>query len=229
MTQVTPLKDRADLEAALGHHFQNKGLLDIALTHSSTGKDNNYERLEFLGDRVLGLVVSEILYEKFTDESEGDLAKRLSSLVQGSWLAKIASQINLGTYIDFSVSERSAGGELNENILSDVVESLIGAIYLDAGLEACRAFIERHWGNSFHNIQKPPQHPKTALQEWAQSKGLPLPVYKIMGHSGPDHAPLFDICLKVKGFEDITAQGRSRQEGEREAAKAFLKKLEKRK
>lgn len=229
MTQTAPLQNRAELESAIGYSFTRKDLLDTALTHSSSGKDINYERLEFLGDRVLGLVVSEILYERYLDETEGDLAKRLAALVQGSFLAKIAAKIQLGQYIEFSLSEKQAGGDTNENILADAVEALIGGIYIDSGLGACRAFIIKHWANAFDNIQKPPQHPKTALQEWAQSKGLPLPVYKITGQSGPDHAPLFDICLKVSGFEDLIAQGRSRQEGEKEAAKAFLLKLEKRK
>lgn len=229
MTGTSPLHNREELEAIIGQSFTDKTLLDRALTHSSTGKDTNYERLEFLGDRVLGLVVSEILYEKYTEENEGDLAKRLAALVQGSFLAKIAAKLDLGRFIEFSVAERQAGGDMNENILADAVEALIGALYVDAGLEACRKFIEQHWDNAFDNLQKPPQHPKTALQEWAQSRGLPLPVYKIIGQSGPDHVPIFDICLKVSGFEDLIAQGRSRQEGEREAAKAFLRKLEKRK
>jgi ribonuclease-3 len=218
-----------ELEKIIGHHFGNLDLLQTALTHSSAPLENNYERLEFLGDRVLGLVVSEILYDTFTQESEGDLAKRLSALVQGSWLAKIAQKINLGEFIIFSDAERASGGYENEHILADAIEALIGAIYVDSGLEACRNFIKTQWGDAFHNVQKPPQHPKTALQEWAQSRGLPLPTYKIVGQSGPDHAPVFDISLQVKGFEEIVAQGRSRQEGERQAAKAFLLWLEKRK
>jgi ribonuclease III len=229
MTQTPDHHNRTTLEADIGYGFSDKSLLETALTHSSSGRDTNYERLEFLGDRVLGLVVSEILYGRYAGETEGDLAKRLAALVQGSFLAKIAAKIKLGQFIEFSASEKQAGGDTNENILADAVEALIGAIYVDSGLEACRDFIIKHWGNAFDNIQKPPQHPKTELQEWAQSRGLPLPVYKITGQSGPDHAPIFDICLKVSGFEDLIAQGRSRQEGEKEAAKAFLRKLEKRK
>lgn len=226
MLNSTERKHYQELEAQIGHVFDNKSLLLAALTHSSTGNSLNYERLEFLGDRVLGLVVSEILYEKFEDEKEGDLAKRLSSLVQGSWLARMAGQINLGDYIAFSEAERSSGGFENENILADVMEALIGALYLDRGLEACRDFITALWGNSFDEMDKPPQHPKTALQEWAQGQGLPLPVYKIIGQSGPDHAPIFDIRLKVEGHDELIAQGRSRQLAEKEAAKAFLAQLE---
>lgn len=218
-------KTHSDLERLIGHSFDNKTLLETALTHSSTGTGVNYERLEFLGDRVLGLIVSEILYEKFADEPEGHLAKRLSSLVQGSWLAQMAQKIDLGDYMGFSDSERQAGGYLNENILADAVEALIGAMYLDAGLGACRGFVERLWGDAFFEMKKPPQHPKTALQEWAQGQGLGLPVYKIIGQSGPDHAPLFDVRLRVEGFDDLIAQGRSRQMAEREAASAFLEKI----
>ena len=221
-----PYKPHIDLEKSIGHEFTDKNLLSMALTHSSTGTGINYERLEFLGDRVLGLIVSEILYEKFTDEPEGHLAKRLSSLVQGSWLAKMAVKIHLGEYMGFSEAEHSAGGFENENILADGMEALIGAIYLDAGLEVCRNFVEELWGNAFYDMAKPPQHPKTALQEWAQGNGLPLPTYKIIGQSGPDHAPVFDVQLHVKGHDDLIAQGKSRQIAEREAARLFMKQLE---
>lgn len=220
-------KPHSELEKEIGHSFTDKGLLTTALTHSSTGTGISYERLEFLGDRVLGLIVSEILYEKFTEEPEGHLAKRLSSLVQGSWLAQMAQKIHLGAYMDFSDAERNAGGFANENILADGMEALIGAIYLDADLKTCRRFIEHLWGDAFYNMTRPPQHPKTALQEWAQGQGLPLPTYKIIGQSGPDHAPLFDVCLRVQGYDDLIAQGRSRQMAEREAATLFLQTLKK--
>lgn len=210
------------LQKATGHEFQNPSLLAEALTHSSTGHNGNYERLEFLGDRVLGLVVSEILYEKFPGEKEGDLAKRLASLVQGAWLAKMAQKIDLGQYMYFSDAERESGGFANANILADGMEALIGALYLDSGLPACRRFIEDLWADAFYEMKTPPQHPKTALQEWAQSRSLPLPVYKITGQSGPDHAPMFDITLSVNGFNPVYAQGRSRQIAEKEAAKLFL-------
>lgn len=221
-----PNQSHTELEKKIGHSFADKDLLATALTHSSTGTGISYERLEFLGDRVLGLIVSEILYEKFTEEPEGHLAKRLSSLVQGSWLAQMALKINLGEYMEFSDAERNAGGFANENILADGMEALIGAIYLDADLQTCRAFIEHLWGDAFYEMARPPQHPKTALQEWAQGQGLPLPTYKIIGQSGPDHAPLFDIRLRVQGYDDLIAQGRSRQVAEREAATLFLQTLE---
>ena len=214
------------LEKAIGHVFKNKDLLQDALTHSSTGNENNYERLEFLGDRVLGLIITEMLFEKFPDETEGDLAKRLAALVQGSMLAVVAKQIDLGAYVVFSPAEREAGGAENVNILADAFEALIGGLYLDAGFDECHDLIEKLWANHLFEMKAPPQHPKTALQEWAQGNGLPLPTYEIAGQSGPDHAPLFDIKLSVQGYKPVTAQGRSRQEAEKEAALAFLIQIE---
>ncbi len=218
-----------DLEKEIDHSFHNKSLLEEALMHSSTGEAKSYERLEFLGDRVLGLIVAQLLFEKFSHETEGDLAKRLSALVQGSFLTKIALEMNLGAYISFSQAEKQAGGAQNENILADVFESVIGALYLDGGLEQCHKLIERLWRDSFHEMKTPPLHPKTAVQEWAQGEGLTLPDYKIVKQSGPDHMPLFDVCLKVEGFTDIVAQGRSRQDAEKKAAKTFLQQLENKK
>jgi ribonuclease-3 len=213
------------LEKQLGHKFKDKDILSQALTHSSTGEDKDYERLEFLGDRVLGLVIARFLYDKFPDEAEGDLAKRLAALVQGELLADIATEMELGNYIVFSSAEAQAGGARNENILSDVFEALVGALYIDSGFEKCRALIESLWADKFDKMKTPPQHPKTLLQEWAQGKGLPLPVYKILEQHGPDHAPLFDVQLSVKGYEPLIAQGRSRQEAEKEAAAEFFARL----
>jgi ribonuclease-3 len=213
-----------DLQRLIGHDFKDLSLLEMALTHSSTGKDRNYERLEFLGDRVLGVSIAEFLYTRFPDEDEGDLAKRLSALVQGSFLAKIAQDIELGQYINFSDAEREAGGPQNDHILADVFEGILGALYLDAGLAPCQEWIKRLWKDDFFTMEEPPQHPKTELQERAQSKGLDLPTYKIVRQSGPDHAPVFDVRLSVEGYEPIMAQGRSRQEAEKSVAQAFLDK-----
>lgn len=218
-------QDFNKLEQELDHTFKNQSLIKDALTHSSTGNATNYERLEFLGDRVLGLVIAEILFEKFPNEPEGDLAKRLSALAQGSFIAKIAAEIKLGSYVSFSEGERAAGGAENENILADVFESVIGAMYLDAGLEECRRVIEKLWGDHFFNMKEPPLHPKTALQEWAQSQGIALPAYEIIAQSGPDHAPLFDVRLTIEGHDPLVVQGRSRQEAEKHAAMKFLKKI----
>lgn len=213
-----------NLEKEIGHSFSNKEYVTAALTHSSAGHSKNYERLEFLGDRVLGLVIAEMLFKKFPDEPEGDLAKRLAALVQGSFLSEIARKISLGSYIIFSDAEKQAGGAENDNILADVFESVIGALYLDSGFQKCHDLIERLWADGFYEMKAPPQHPKTTLQEWAQGQGLPLPAYEIVGQSGPDHMPVFDVGLNVEGYEKLVAQGASRQEAEKNVAQAFIDK-----
>jgi ribonuclease-3 len=213
------------LEKELNHVFKNRDLLTYALTHSSMGGNVNYERLEFLGDRVLGLIVAQILFSRFPKEKEGDLAKRLAALVQGSFLAQIARKINLGNYIVFSDAERQAGGQNNENILADVFESLLGALYLDSGFDKCYALIDRLWADSFFEMKAPPQHPKTTVQEWSQSQSLPLPTYEIIEQSGPDHMPTFTIQLSIQGHDPITAQSTSRQRAEKKVAQIFIEKM----
>tara|TARA_X000001036_G_scaffold89919_2_gene82268 strand:+ start:6806 stop:7477 length:672 start_codon:yes stop_codon:yes gene_type:complete len=209
------------------HDFKNLELIETALTHSSTGADVNYERLEFLGDRVLGLVIAETLYKRFPNEAEGDLAKRLAALVQGEFLAEIAKEMGLGQLIHFSEAEASSGGAENDHILADVFESVIGALYLDSNFETCQKLIEKLWGGRLDVMKEPPQHPKTRLQEWAQGQSLSLPIYKIVNQSGPDHAPIFDVELKVQGYDPLIAQGRSRQIAEKQAAQDFWEKYNK--
>lgn len=215
-----------DLEKRLGYSFRKKEKLAAALTHSSTGADANYERLEFLGDRVLGLVMAEVLYQKFPLESEGDMAKRHAALVQGTTLAEAAREIDLGNFMQFSDAERAAGGAENDNILADSLEAVLGALYLDAGLEKTRQVIEALWGDRVLIMSEPPQDPKTALQEWAQARGLPLPIYHIQDREGPDHAPVFTIQVAVEGFDPVSAHGASRRAGEKEAARKLLEILE---
>ena len=198
-------------------------MIRVALTHSSAAAGYNYERLEFLGDRVLGLVIAELLYTRFPKEPEGDLAKRLAALVQGSFLAKISQELELGAYITLSDAEAQAGGAENDNILADIFESLIGALYLDGGFEKCQKLIHELWADRLDVMKEPPQHPKTQVQEWTQAQGLGLPEYRIVAQSGPDHAPVFDIELRVEGFDPIVAQGKSRQNAEKEAAREFMK------
>lgn len=210
------------LQETLNYTFKSPDLLRMALTHSSTGAKQNYERLEFLGDRVLGLVIASLLFQKFPTEKEGDLAKRLASLVQGQTLAKLSARLSLGDYILFSDAEAAAGGATNDHILADVFESVIGAIYLDGGYTPCQKLIETHWADTLYTMKKPPQHPKTDIQEWAQGQGLPLPIYDIIGQSGPDHAPIFNIRLTVQGYEPISGEGKSRAEAEKNVAKAFM-------
>ncbi|MGH1456538.1 MAG: ribonuclease III [Alphaproteobacteria bacterium] len=221
---VKPLNELQDI---IGYKFKDENLLRVALTHSSTNTNFNYERLEFLGDRVLGLVIAALLFEKFPDEKEGDLAKRLSALVQGETLAKLAIRISLGDYIFFSEAEASAGGAENAHILADVFESVIGAMYLEGGLNPCSDLIASQWEEVLYTMKKPPQHPKTAIQEWAQGQSLPLPEYVVSNQSGPDHAPVFEVKLCVRGYDPVIASGKSRAEAEKNAAQEFMKGLKK--
>ncbi|MCB1840977.1 MAG: ribonuclease III [Alphaproteobacteria bacterium] len=211
-----------ELQPLIGYTFQDQKLLQSALTHSSAKKKNNYERLEFLGDRVLGLIIAELLYQRFPEEPEGDLARRQASLVQGETVARISTGIALADFMILSDAERGSGGMENDNILSDVYEALLGAMYLDGGLEPCRKLISEQWADVLDLMIRPPMHPKTEVQEWAQGRGLPLPLYEIIEQSGPDHAPSFKIGLSVQGFKPVQAKGRSRQDAEKEAARKFI-------
>lgn len=210
------------LQETLGCRIDSSPRIEAALTHSSTGVEFNYERLEFLGDRVLGLVMAQILYDKFPDESEGGMAKRHAALVQGKTLAEIARAMDLGSIMILSDAERAAGGAENENILADGLEALFGALYLDAGLGACYKAIEKLWDNRVEVMSEAPQDSKTALQEWAQARGLPLPAYELVTREGPDHAPVFDIQVAVKGFPPQRASGSSIRAAEKEAARILL-------
>lgn len=208
----------------LGHPFRRQDDLKQALTHSSTG-GANYERLEFLGDRVLNLVIADLLFDAFPKEAEGDLAKRHAALVQGEMLATLAREINLGAALDLSTGERQAGGSRNDNILADAFEAVLGALYRDGGLPACRTVIEKLCGDRLRILAQPPQDPKTMLQEWAQGRGLPLPRYELTKRAGPDHAPQFEITVTVDGMPPATGAGPSRRAAEKEAAAALLKQL----
>ena len=215
-----------EFQKRFGHKFDDSGLFHLALTHASTGADRTYERLEFLGDRVLGLGVAEILYEEFPDEAEGDLARRHAALVSGATLAKLADKIRLGEVLKLSEGERAGGGAKNENILADVMEALIGAIYLDNGIAPCKTVIAVLWKDILHTMDTPPRDAKTALQEWAQARGLPLPKYEMIARSGPDHAPQFTITVTVDGFAPLSAEGSSRRAAEKNAATLLLDKIE---
>lgn len=214
----------SELQPLIGYTFKDEKLLKLALTHSSAKKKSNYERLEFLGDRVLGLIMAELIYHRFPEESEGDLGRRLAPLVQGATIAQVSANISLSEFIIFSEAERVAGGKANDNIISDVYEALLGALYIDGGLEPCRNLIAQHWSGVLDVMVRPPMHPKTEVQEWAQGQGLPLPVYEITKQTGPDHAPLFEIELRVEGFGPLKAEGRSRQDAEKLAALKFITK-----
>jgi len=207
------------LEEKLGHTFKDKNLLKMAITHSSVrGSGKHFERLEFLGDRVLELVVSENLYKQFTAEKEGDLAKRLAALVCRSTCEQVAGYLNLAEYIKVNGADlgpRSA-------ILGDAMEALIGAIYLDGQLPACKKFINKMWfGETMQNIE-PPKDSKTSLQEWAQINKKPIPVYKLLETTGPDHAPTFHVEVQVAGRQTVMGEGNTKRAAEQDAARKFL-------
>lgn len=216
------------LQRALGVRFADTALLKRALTHRSTGQTlpdgsaYSNQRLEFLGDAVLGLAISEMLYHHFPLEAEGDLSKREVALVNGGVLAEIARELSLGDYLVMAQSEEDHNGRDNQSNLEDACEALIGAIYLDQGIEAARGFIEKYWGKRALQMVAPPKDPKTALQEWAQARGLPLPSYRMLSETGPAHAPQFTIQVVVEGQAPQEASASSKKVAEREAAEKLL-------
>lgn len=216
--------DIAVFQDRIGYHFKNQLFLERALTHSSAG-DENYERLEFLGDRVLGLVIAEILYRCFPFEKEGSLARRLSALACTETLARIARDLDLPDIVISSASERAAGGTKQDNLLADCMEAIIGAIFLDQGYIACQEVVTALWGDRIYTLSQPPVDSKTALQEWAQARGLPVPLYEIIGREGPDHAPQFRIRVSVEGVEPEEAVGPSRRVAEKQAAQNLYDRL----
>lgn len=214
------------ISGLLQHDFSNPELVKEALTHSSRGERRSYERLEFLGDRVLALVVCEMLLESFPREPEGMLARRLAALVKQETLSAVAAKWGLAQYIILSGGEEESGGRSNPAILSDVCEALLGALYLDGGLSAARKVIERDWRDLVRADISPPQDSKTRLQEWAQGRGYPLPAYREIERSGPAHDPVFTIEVDVGGLGRGQGQGRSKRVAEQSAAKELLDQLE---
>lgn len=205
----------------LGYHFRNSESLERALTHSSRGVEN-YERLEFLGDRVLGLVIAEILYRSFPFEKEGGLARRHSALACTETLAKTARELDIPSVVIASSAELASGGNKQDNLLADCMEAIIGAIFIDGGYIPCQEVITSLWGDKIYTLSQPPVDSKTALQEWAQARGLPIPVYEIIERSGPDHAPVFKIRVTIEGQTQIDAIGSSRRAAEKLAAQMML-------
>jgi ribonuclease III len=184
-----------------------------------------YERLEFLGDRVLGLVVAELLWRRFVDESEGSLTRRHTHLVRRETLARVAEGIGLGRYLVLSRAERLAGAGANPAILADACEAVIAAIYLDGGFDSAVGFVRRFWEPLIEAMATPPRDPKTALQEWAQARGLGLPHYQLVATSGPDHAPLFTVAASVAGGEAAIATASVKRAAQAGAAAALLERL----
>ncbi|MBB4631146.1 ribonuclease III [Sphingosinicella soli] len=205
---------------ALGHEFADPKLLESALTHGG-GRKRNYERLEFLGDRVLGCVVAAWLYHRF-DETEGELARRFAALVDKGTCAEVARAIGVPAIIRMEPAARQAGVHRSDNVLGDICEALIGALYVDGGLPVAEAFIRAQWAAHVDRRSTAPRDPKSALQEWAQGQRLPIPVYEVVERSGPDHAPSFRVRVTVRGYAPADADGSSKQEAEKQAAIALL-------
>lgn len=225
MALVRPGKP-TDLEKSIGYGFQNRSLLTLALTHSSARSASqprsDNERLEFLGDRVLGLAVAELVSETFPDASEGDLARRFNRLVRGGTCALVANQVGLGPQLVLSDSESVHGGRTKATILADAMEAVLGAVFIEAGFDVARAMVRKLWGPLLKALPDVSADPKSALQEWAQGQGLPLPEYIEYARKGPDHAPRFVAEVKIAGFKPAQGDGRSKRIAEQAAATAFL-------
>lgn len=203
----------------LGHDFADLKLVESALTHG--GKRGNYERLEFLGDRVLGCVVADWLFREF-DEPEGELARRFAALVDKATCAEVARAAGVPAIARMEGAARQAGVHRSDNVLGDMCEALIGALYLDGGLPAADRFVRRAWTGFVDRRADAPKDPKSALQEWAQGQRLPIPAYEVVRREGPDHAPNFRVRVTVRGYHPAEAAGASKQDAEKQAAIALL-------
>lgn len=208
----------------LGHTPADPALFIRALTHSSLGGPD-YQRLEFLGDRVLGLTIAAWLYRQFADEPEGMLSRRLNTLVSRETCAAVGRAIGVGAHIRLGKQAREDGAIHSDNVLGDVIEALIGALYLEGGLGAAETFIHRAWADHVNGAAQAPKHPKSALQEWAAAHNLRGPVYTMTGRAGPHHAPRFTVRVEIPGRAHAEAEGTSKQEAETAAAKALMEAL----
>ncbi len=214
-----------DFEKDIGYTFQNTSLLEQALTHPSAlppGQGRNFERLEFLGDRVLGLIIAQWLFKEFPQEPEGDLAKRFADLVRKETLVSIAEALSLHQVMRLSREKSSSHNRRLETLLADGCEALIGALYLDGGIEAAQSFIHHYWKHYITRSQKPPLDPKSMLQEWAQAQRKTHPVYVLVSSSGPSHSPCFKVEVRVQGCDPIQGEGPSKQLAEKNAAQRML-------
>ncbi len=227
--------DLAALAAGIGHAFNNAQLAAEALIHRSAldrrpelkaAFPNGNERLEFLGDRVLSLAMADFLLRRFPNEREGELARRHAALVKAGTLVEIAERIGLGAHIHLGDSERAGDGKVKPTIVSDALEALLGAVFLDAGFAAAAACVEHLWGARIDEHLSAPRDAKTALQEWAQARRLPLPDYREIGREGPAHAPVFVVEVTIKGHAPAQGRGGSKREAERLAATALIEALD---
>ncbi len=209
------------LEERIGYRPRNVALFELALTHSSRGAEN-YERLEFLGDRVLGLATAAWLYELFPHEPEGELSRRLNSLVARTSCAAVAREFGVPERMRLGKQARDDGACDSDNVLGDVVEALIGAVFLEAGFSAADGVVRRLWAGRVSEFDRAPKHPKSVLQEWAAAHNRKPPVYELVGRSGPQHAPTFVVQVSIGGVGEARAEGPSKQDAETAAAEALL-------
>lgn len=212
------------VEDTLGVTPRDPSLYSRALTHGSHGSET-YERLEFLGDRVLGLVIADWLFETFPDDAEGKLSFRLNALVTRASCAQVGRDMGVVPLIKLGKQARDDGAYGSDNVIGDVVEALIGALWLDRGLEPARAFIRKHWQLLLEGQQSAPRHPKSELQEWAAAQNRKPPIYTVTDRSGPHHAPRFTVLVSLGSAGEASAEGSSKQEAETAAATALLEKL----
>ncbi len=215
------------LATVLGHRFAERALLEQAVTHpsaTSPARPDN-QRLEFLGDRVLGLIVAEALLAAYPGEAEGALAPRFNALVRGETLAEIAVEIGLGEFLRLGRSEATGGGRRKKAILADAMEAVIAALFLDGGMAAAQHFILTRWQERIEAPDTAPMDAKTRLQEWAQGRGMALPAYAVTGREGPDHAPRFTVEARIESGETATGQASSKKQAEQIAAAALLARL----
>lgn len=218
-----------EFQQRIGHSFADPTLLTEAVTHASmsspTRGDN--QRLEFLGDRVLGLAMAQALLEADTDAAEGKLAPRFNALVRKETCADVAREIDVGAVLRLGRSEMLSGGRRKEALLGDAMEAVIAAVYLDAGFDVAQALIIRLWGKRIHDVDADARDPKTAMQEWAQAQGLQPPRYVEVHREGPDHAPVFTIAAKLTTGASAQATAKSKRQAEQAAAAALLAQMEK--
>ena len=222
-------KDRAALEDRIGYKFADKTLLERALTHISAisggNRANSYQRLEFLGDHVLGLVISDMLYCVFPKGNEGELSRRLADLVRKETCADVARAMDLGPALKLGSSESNAGGRLRTTILGDACEALVGAVFLDGGYKSAEALVEKFWGERMLKPLRALRDPKTMLQEWAQARGLPTPAYQELARTGPHHKPKFSVAVVLPDRPPAEGIGNSKRAAEQAAAAAMLERV----
>lgn len=217
----------AQLQDILGHRFAELDLLARALVHASVSEERGQsnERLEFLGDRVLGLVVAQALFLRYPNEAEGELARRFAGLTSRDALVRVAGSLSLDRFIQAQHGDKETAKRSQPSVAADTLEAVLGALYLDGGLKPAETFINKHWEALMEEDLSPPKDAKTTLQEWAQGLGLGLPQYEVVSREGPDHAPVFTLSVAIKGHGAKTGQGGSRRAAEQAAADALLKKL----